>query len=315
MNWKSRLEKEKAEKEIQKLDEELKLLRRSIFSRSTFWVPFISTVGIVMGFVITWSSGVLDFKKIENRTEALLVKLEVEAYEKDKTRIQKQIDSLTRQSDSLAYKTQELDMMFKSQDSALSKSILIRTELMKISSQMDAELDNIYKGLMEVEPFVMLRANPDTLYGRTVCITFAKENDSRITDLRRMLVNDKQRREKIGRKYQKFVEKSYDRTYVSSYPRPSAIVDDASLYIGIPRFFSPNHDGVNDLWTWSPNPAYANASVLMFNHAGQSVYQSSAYNNSWDGKSNGQPLQAGNYYYVIRLADLTELRGAVRIIR
>ena len=29
----------------------------------------------------------------------------------------------------------------------------------------------------------------------------------------------------------------------------------------------------------------------------------------------GQPLQAGDYYYVIQMADATDIKGAVRIIR
>lgn len=83
----------------------------------------------------------------------------------------------------------------------------------------------------------------------------------------------------------------------------------------IPRYFSPNGDGVGDLWVWGDNELYANSTVSVFNRAGAEVYRSSSYNNNWDGKSNGRPLQDGDYYYVITLANSSELKGAVRIVR
>jgi gliding motility-associated-like protein len=98
-------------------------------------------------------------------------------------------------------------------------------------------------------------------------------------------------------------------------PEQPVIPAETDLYAGIPRFFSPNGDGTGDTWAWSNNPRYAKASVTILNRAGEVVYQSSAYDNSWDGRSNGKALQDGDYYYVVRLADLTELRASVRIVR
>lgn len=83
----------------------------------------------------------------------------------------------------------------------------------------------------------------------------------------------------------------------------------------IPRFFSPNGDGNGDLWVWADNEQYANAAVSVYNRAGEVVYESPSYNNTWDGRSNGRPLQDGDYYYIIRLANQSQLRGALRIIR
>ena len=83
----------------------------------------------------------------------------------------------------------------------------------------------------------------------------------------------------------------------------------------IPRFFSPNDDGTGDLWEWQNNEQYENSLLTIFNRAGQKIYEALSYNNTWDGKVDGQPLQPGDYYYVIRLADLTDIKGAVRIIR
>ena len=55
--------------------------------------------------------------------------------------------------------------------------------------------------------------------------------------------------------------------------------------------------------------------LTVFNRSGQKVFEALSYNNTWDGKQDGQPLQAGDYYYVIKMPDLTELKGSVRILR
>lgn len=84
----------------------------------------------------------------------------------------------------------------------------------------------------------------------------------------------------------------------------------------VPRFFSPNGDGQGDVWDWGTGESLANASVAVFNRAGAKVYEAAPYKSNWDGRSTGgQALQDGDYYYVARLADGSELRGAVRIIR
>jgi len=83
----------------------------------------------------------------------------------------------------------------------------------------------------------------------------------------------------------------------------------------IPRFFSPNSDGINDVWELPADEAFANATVTIFNRAGQTIYHSESYQNSWDGTVNGQALQPGAYFYVIKLRNSADIRGSVRIVR
>ena len=87
------------------------------------------------------------------------------------------------------------------------------------------------------------------------------------------------------------------------------------LYSGIPRFFSPNGDGTGDYWEWTQPELFANSLLTVFNRSGQKIFEALSYNNTWDGKSEGQTLQPGDYYYVIKMPDLTDLRGSVRILR
>jgi gliding motility-associated-like protein len=91
--------------------------------------------------------------------------------------------------------------------------------------------------------------------------------------------------------------------------------ESVGLYSGIPRFFSPNGDGTGDRWIWADREEYRNSILRVSNRAGQLVYESSSYDNSWDGSADGRPLQDGDYYFVISMPSLVELKGAVRIIR
>lgn len=84
----------------------------------------------------------------------------------------------------------------------------------------------------------------------------------------------------------------------------------------IPRYFTPNDDGINDIWEWPDVEQYANSSLTIFNRAGQKIYEADSYDNSWDGTSSGRPLQSDAYYYVIRSqGGGGDIKGAVRIIR
>lgn len=67
--------------------------------------------------------------------------------------------------------------------------------------------------------------------------------------------------------------------------------------------FTPNGDGINDDWVISRIEAFPQCIVQIFDRWGQLVLKSVGYPIPWDGKRNGKPLTAGNYYYVIDLND------------
>jgi gliding motility-associated-like protein len=88
------------------------------------------------------------------------------------------------------------------------------------------------------------------------------------------------------------------------------------LGLTIPNAFSPNGDGINDVWRITGTDQFPSVALSIFNRYGQLVYQSNNYNNSWDGKLNGQPLPVATYYYVIKLGGfLQPLSGSVTILR
>jgi len=86
--------------------------------------------------------------------------------------------------------------------------------------------------------------------------------------------------------------------------------------IAIPNAFTPNGDGINDLWNIANLSDYPACTVDVFNRNGQLVFHSLGYGKPWTGTYNGSPLPTGTYYYVIDLKDGRKKHaGAVTIIK
>jgi gliding motility-associated-like protein len=86
--------------------------------------------------------------------------------------------------------------------------------------------------------------------------------------------------------------------------------------VTVPNTFSPNNDGINDLWNIEALTTYPESSILVFNRYGKKVYQSKGYSKAWDGTYNGSALPEGTYYYIIDLKNNTpKLSGWVFIVR
>lgn len=84
----------------------------------------------------------------------------------------------------------------------------------------------------------------------------------------------------------------------------------------VPNAFSPNGDGINDVWNIEKIQTYNNCVVTVFNRYGQVVFKSTGYTKKWDGRFNFNPLPFGTYYYTIDLKNGTKVNsGWVMIIR
>ncbi|MCO5258527.1 MAG: gliding motility-associated C-terminal domain-containing protein [Crocinitomicaceae bacterium] len=77
--------------------------------------------------------------------------------------------------------------------------------------------------------------------------------------------------------------------------------------IVIPEIFTPNKDGLNDVFYIGGLDAYPNSKVWIYNRWGTEVYQNDNYLNDWDGSSisklnvGGDNLPEGTYYYILQL--------------
>jgi gliding motility-associated-like protein len=92
--------------------------------------------------------------------------------------------------------------------------------------------------------------------------------------------------------------------------------------IEVPNVFSPNGDGIHDVWYIKNLEQYPNAEVDIFNRYGQFLFQAQGnyLEAPWDGTYEGKPLPVAAYYYIIKLnsgtsADAKPLAGCVSIVR
>jgi gliding motility-associated-like protein len=67
----------------------------------------------------------------------------------------------------------------------------------------------------------------------------------------------------------------------------------------IPNIFSPNGDGVNDMWVIKYLESYPGCVVQIYNRYGQMVQRFVNYLTPWDGRIGGKDAPVGTYYYII----------------
>ena len=86
--------------------------------------------------------------------------------------------------------------------------------------------------------------------------------------------------------------------------------------VNAPNAFSPNSDGVHDVWEIPTLSLYPDCSVEIYNRLGQLLFRSIGYSKAWDGKYNGIDQPVATYYYVIKpSAALPVVGGSVTIVR
>ena len=100
----------------------------------------------------------------------------------------------------------------------------------------------------------------------------------------------------------------------------SNVICDNGLHV--PEGFSPNGDGVNDVFVITGLSQYPNHSFMIFNRWGNKIYEASPYNNDWDGINHfgvtvgGNILPIGTYFYIIELGDDSDpIKGYIYLNR
>ena len=84
----------------------------------------------------------------------------------------------------------------------------------------------------------------------------------------------------------------------------------------IPSAFSPNGDGINDVWNIRYLDSYPGATVQVFDRYGRAVFSSVGYNTPWNGTLNGNGLPAGVYYYIVNPKNgRSSYTGSVTILK
>lgn len=103
--------------------------------------------------------------------------------------------------------------------------------------------------------------------------------------------------------------------------------DTAYVYVNIdynmpdmtPNAFSPNGDGLNDIFRIEGVKYQKIHAFTIFNRFGERVFSASNSNDGWDGNYKGQPCDMGTYYYLAELVypdGITKMyKGDVTLIR
>lgn len=90
--------------------------------------------------------------------------------------------------------------------------------------------------------------------------------------------------------------------------------------IWVPSAFTPNNDGVNDVFT-AHGVGLNNMEMYIYNRTGQIIYHSNGVTNPWNGKfqNTGKKVKEGIYTYLIKIdlldGEYIEKRGTVNLIR
>jgi gliding motility-associated-like protein len=69
----------------------------------------------------------------------------------------------------------------------------------------------------------------------------------------------------------------------------------------IKKYFTPNNDGVNDLWEINEMKSFPNSSASIYDRYGKLIMTLNASKYSWDGNFNNNPLPADDYWYRLKL--------------
>ncbi|MCP4520859.1 MAG: T9SS type B sorting domain-containing protein [Cytophagales bacterium] len=91
--------------------------------------------------------------------------------------------------------------------------------------------------------------------------------------------------------------------------------------VKMPNVFTPNGDGIHDVWEITGIEGYPDAHVQIFTQWGQTVFETygNYAENPWDGTYNGSDVTIGVFYYVIILNDEAGIEapmtGEVHVIR
>ncbi len=76
-----------------------------------------------------------------------------------------------------------------------------------------------------------------------------------------------------------------------------SIVENNCLPVGIPNAFTPNSDGLNDIFKPTINFEITEYQLRIYNRNGQLIFRSKSNGQGWDGRFKGQKIDPGNYIY------------------
>ena len=81
--------------------------------------------------------------------------------------------------------------------------------------------------------------------------------------------------------------------------------------LGIPKYFTPNGDGIHDTWNikGANSQFYPNSIIYIFDRFGKLIKQIKPFGPGWDGMHNGNPAPSDDYWFDIKFDDGRSAKG------
>lgn len=102
--------------------------------------------------------------------------------------------------------------------------------------------------------------------------------------------------------------------YVNDKKGCGFVTDDVFLLM-YPKFFTPNNDGINDVWRVKFSNTEPNMQLLIFDRYGKLITVFSGLDFGWDGMLNGKLLFADDYWFVVKRQNGKEFKGHFSLLR
>jgi gliding motility-associated-like protein len=88
----------------------------------------------------------------------------------------------------------------------------------------------------------------------------------------------------------------------------------------VPNAFTPNGDGMNDVFRIQNGVKTEKFNLKIFNRWGQPVFETKNWKQGWDGRYRGQPQATGTFIWFMRYTDTrsnkpVERKGSLTLIR
>ena len=82
------------------------------------------------------------------------------------------------------------------------------------------------------------------------------------------------------------------------------LIDDSKIPVEIPSFFTPDGDGMNDVWKVGNLDKYPDAVVRIYDRFHKKLVEYDGTVEGWDGTYNGHPCVSTDYWYYIHIPEL-----------
>ncbi|PCJ93393.1 MAG: hypothetical protein COA50_13960 [Flavobacteriaceae bacterium] len=97
--------------------------------------------------------------------------------------------------------------------------------------------------------------------------------------------------------------------YEISVTNNCTIIKETIVVGGLDSFFTPNNDGINDIWTLTNAEFFPNFEISIFDRYGQLVTVFNDALHGWDGMHNSRSMPSNDYWYQLELENGRIIKG------